>query len=183
MKTSGTIQVLFSVLLLIVGLHRPGYSQDQIPPEKKKALHRFDPADIFPEEREVVRSKGKKKQKVEQKEDTKLRSVEPPNPAPLAAPPAPKAPPAEATPSPTPTVAVQEVVATPSATPTPETKATPQMDSITAAQSKLPPSVGEGNQAGAGQGFPIYFLIPMLLLILFALIAIIISLKKQLRTP
>jgi hypothetical protein len=203
MKTRGTIQILFSVLLLIVVAHSTGYAQDPIPAEKKRALHRFDPTDIFPEEREVSRTRGKKKPKSNEAnsvaQPSKLRSLEtvaPVSSTPVAAT---RRPIAAATPSPTPPVAVQEVEATPTpevqalkATPTPEaqatqetaeSKATSQQNTIAAVQANLPQAVSGENQTGNGQGLPIYFLVPILLLILFALIAFIVSLKKQLRTP
>jgi hypothetical protein len=203
MKTRGTIQILFSALLLIVVAHSPGNSQEPIPEGKKKALHRFDPTDIFPEEREVSRTRGKKKQKNNEAnsaaQSTKLRSLDtvaptPPNPRNPANPvTATRRAMAAPSPSPTPPVAVQEIEAEPSVTPTPEmqaspdsseSKATSQQSTIAAVQAaNLPPGVGGENQTGSGQGLPIYFLVPILLLILFALIAFIVSLKKQLRTP
>jgi ABC-type Na+ efflux pump permease subunit len=196
MKTRGTIQILFSVLLLIAVAHTPVNSQDPIPENKKRALHRFDPTDIFPEEREVSRTRGKKKQKNNEAnsaaQSTKTRSLETVAPDPPASVAATRRAIAAATPSPTPPVAVQEVEATPSVTPTPEvqaspesqeSKATSQQNTIAAVQANLPRSVGGENQTGNGQGLPIYFLVPILLLILFALIAFIVSLKKQLRTP
>jgi hypothetical protein len=201
MKTRGTIQILFSVLLLIAVAHSPGNSQDPIPENKKRALHRFDPTDIFPEEREVSRTRGKKKQKNNEAnsaaQSTKLRSLETVAPDPPASVAATRRAIAAATPSPTPPVAVQEVEATPTpeaqapkATPevqaspeSQESKATSQQNTIAAVQANLPPSVGGENQTGNGQGLKIYFLVPILLLILFALIAFIVGLKKQLRTP
>jgi len=183
MKTRSTIQIL-CVLVLAVVAYSGAHAQDSIPLEKRRALHRFDPSDIFPEEREVGRSRARKKPKNEENAAIpRTRSLELVNPAPDATPRVPSrlAPP-------TPTPEVSEAVPTP--TTTPEVAATPQPSTVAAVQSSTLPSEpgpggggGVASQLGSGQGFPVYFLLPLVFLILFVLIALIVSLKKQLRTP
>jgi hypothetical protein len=186
MKTRSTIQILFFTLLLTAAPFFAAYSQESLPVEKKKALHKFDPADIFPEEREAPRGRGKRRQRNEgaaapetSENDARLRSLTPP----VTPPPTRRASGATADPSPAPTLEPTPLLQTePSITPTPE--ATPQIDAIATAQSSdLSSAVAGGGQTDSGEGVPLYFLLPMLGLILFALIAIIVSLKKQLRTP
>ncbi|MBO0719842.1 MAG: hypothetical protein J2P41_03415 [Blastocatellia bacterium] len=185
MKTLSTIQILFFVLVLAVAASSTAYSQDSIPPEKKRALHKFDPSDIFPEEREVGRTRKKKPKNDVNGAVPKTRSLEltSPEPEPTVAP--------RAVSSPRPSTTATEVEPTPTATPEASPEATATPSNLAAAQSSNLPSAGgsaganqTGNgQTGSGQGFPIYFLIPLLFLSVFALVAMIISLKKQLRTP
>ncbi|MCI0338598.1 MAG: hypothetical protein L0226_13560 [Acidobacteria bacterium] len=61
MKNRKTIPILFSMLLLSAAMVTMAQPQEPLPAEKKKALHKIDPADIFTEEREDAREKGKKK--------------------------------------------------------------------------------------------------------------------------
>jgi hypothetical protein len=190
MKTRSTIQILVSALLLTAVIFFDAYSQDPLPVEKKRALHRFDPADIFPEEREAPRSRGRRRPRNEgnapsaasanpASSSARLRSI---NPA-QSPTPTPRASGATVNPSPAPTLAPTPVLQTaPSITPTPE--ATPPINAMAAVQSPdLSPAVASGGQTDGGEGAPLYFLLPMLALILFALIVLIVSLKKQLRTP
>jgi hypothetical protein len=193
MKTRSTIQILVAALLLAAVTVSAAYSQEPLPDDKKKALHRFDPADIFPEERQPVRGRGRK-QRNERPAAPSVASGAPENPASSAArlrsldppqspAPTPRASGATVNPSPAPTLEPTPLLeATPSVTPTPE--ATPQVDAMAAVQSSgLSSAVAGGDQTDSGERFPLYFLIPLLGLILFALVALIISLKKQLRTP
>ncbi len=192
MKTRSTIQILFTAILFTAGALSTAYSQEPLPPDKKRALHRFDPADIFPEERESTRGAGRRRQRRE----GPAASAAPKNPAPssnrlrsLTPAPTPRVSAAKAKPSPAPTLApTPQVEATATSTPelaaTPQIEATPQFDAVAAVQSSgISPQVPGGDQVGDGDGFPLYFLLPMLGLIVFVLIALIISLKKQLRTP
>jgi hypothetical protein len=182
MKLGTKIQILIPALLLIALGSSTAYSQDPLPAEKKKALHKFDPADVFPEEREVTRGRPRRKPRSERDEgtasaSTRLRSLDlqqasTPTPTPQVA--GRSASPGTA-PSPTQTPLLET---TPSVTPTPE--ATPETEEVQS--SGIASAVG-GDHPGAGPGFPLYFLLPMLGLVLFALIILIISLKKQLRTP
>jgi hypothetical protein len=186
MKTRSTIQILFCTLLLTAAPLFAAYSQESLPVDKKQTLHKFDPADIFPEEREATRGRGRKRQRNEgaaaretAENDARLRSLTlPATPAPT-----PRASGATADPSPAPTQEPTPLLQTePSITPTPE--AAPQIDAIAATQSSdLSTAVAGGGQTDRGEGVPLYFLLPLLGLILFALIAIIVNLKKQLRTP
>lgn len=185
MKTISTIQILFYVLVLAVAASSTAYSQDSISPEKKRALHRFDPSDIFPEEREVGRTKKKKPKNEVNGAATKTRSMDLTGPEPEPA----AASRAVTPPLPSPTPAATEVEPTP--TSTPEATATATPNSVAAAQSSSIPSEPGGSagtnqtgngQAGSSQGFPIYLLIPIFFLSLLGLVAMIISLKKQLRT-
>jgi hypothetical protein len=208
MKTRSAIRILVPALLLAAATVSAAYSQEPLPDDKKKALHRFDPADIFPEERQNVRGKARKPRNERPRASSVASSVVPSvpsgaseNPAaterlrsldPLPSPtPAPRASGARVNPSPAPTLepltrdsappsSLSE--ATPSVTPTPE--ATPQADAMAAVQSSgLSSAVVGADQADSGERFPLYLLIPLLGLILVALIALIIGLKKQLRTP
>jgi hypothetical protein len=180
MKTRSTIQIHFFVLLLTVVSLSTAYSQDPIPAEKKRALHRFDPSDVFPEEREATRSRGKRRQAQSSKDDSaastpKLRSVGTATAEPNATKPARPALSAEESPAPEPPV--------PEVTPSIAPEATPQKNAMAVVESSnLPAAVTGDNQTSGGEGFPLYFLLPLLFLILFALIALIISLKKQLGT-
>ncbi|MBO0800991.1 MAG: hypothetical protein J2P31_19410, partial [Blastocatellia bacterium] len=143
-------------------------------------LHRFDPSDIFPEEREVGRTRAKKKPRNEANSTvSKTRSIDLTSPEPAAAPRAVSPP----LPSPTPTATEAEPTPTPEISP--EATATP--NNVAAAQSSNLPAAPGGsagaNQTGNGQtGFPLYLLIPIFFLSLFGLVAMIISLKKQFRT-
>jgi hypothetical protein len=189
MKTRSTIQILLPALLLTAASLSAAYSQEPLPDEKKKALHRFDPADIFPEEREVRRG-GRRRQRNEgsavsgatgnpSSPSARLRSISPaPPPTPISRASGAKTDPTPApTPEPTPSLE-----ATPSITPIPEV--TPQINAMAAVQSSnLSSAVSGGDQTDSGERFPLYFLLPMLALILFALIVLIVNLKKQLRTP
>jgi hypothetical protein len=181
------------------------YSQEPLPDDKKKALHRFDPADIFPEERQPVRGRRSRQRNEGPAAPPRASSRTSSSAAPTASrasenpaspsarlrglnpvePPTPtrRASGATADPSPAPTLEPTPLSeATPSPTPTPE--ATPQIDAMAAVQSpELPSAIAGGDQTDSGTRFPLYFIIPMLCLILVALIAVIISLKKQLRTP
>jgi hypothetical protein len=190
MKTRSAIQSLLPALLLTAATLSAAYSQEPLPDAKKRALHRFDPADIFPEEREATRSGGKRRQRNggsavsgapgnPSSPSTRLRSLSPAQ----APTPIPRASGAKADPSPAPTLEPTPLLeATPSITPTPEV--TPQINAMAAVQSRdLSSTVSGGDQTNTAEGFPLYFLLPMLGLILFALIVLIISLKKQLRTP
>jgi hypothetical protein len=187
MKTRSAIQILIPALLLTAATLSVGYSQEPLPDEKKRVLHRFDPADIFPEEREGTRSGGRRRQRNERSAvsgatgnpSARLRSIDPVQPTT----PIPRTSGVKADPSPAPTQEPTPLLeATPSITPTPEV--TPQINAMAAVQSPgLSSTVSGGDQTDNTQGFPLYFLLPMFGLILFALIVLIISLKKQLRTP
>jgi hypothetical protein len=194
MKTRSTIQILVPALLLTAVTFAAAYSQEPLPDDKKRALHTFDPADIFPEEREAPRGRGKRRQRSEgsaispgavrapenpASPSPRLRSLDPPqSPTPNR-----RASGAIADPSPAPTLEPTPLPeTTPSVTPTPEV--TPQISSVAAVQSpELSSAVAGGDQTDSAERFPLYLLLPTLGLILIALIAIIVSLKKQLRTP
>jgi hypothetical protein len=189
MKTRSAIQTLVAALLLTAA--PLSYSQEPLPDEKKKALHRFDPADIFPEEREVPRGRPKRRPRNQgspvssgagasenpASQSTRLRSF---NPDPSPSPP-PRTSGARVNPSPAPTLEPTPLAeTTPSATP----EVTPQVSAVAAVESSgLSSAVADGDRTDGGERFPLYYLLPMLGLILFALIAVIINLKKQLRTP
>ena len=190
MKTRSAIHLLLPALLLTAATLSAAYSQEPLPDEKKRALHRFDPADIFPEEREATRGGSKRRPRNQgpavsgapgnpSSPSARLRSITPaqtPTPIPRAAS-------AKADPSPAPTPEPTPLLeATPSITPTPEV--TPQINAMAAVQSPgLSSTVSGVGQTENGERFPLYFLLPLLGLILFALIVLIIGLKKQLRTP
>jgi hypothetical protein len=200
MKTRSTIQMLVPALLLATATIPVAYSQEPLPDNKKRALHRFDPADIFPEERQPARNRRSRKRNEgpappsrasaptsrapgASENPARLRSLNPiESPTPTR-----RASGATADPSPAPTrePLTQDSAplseATPSTTPTPE--ATPQIDAMAAVQSPQLPSAVDGDQSDSSLRFPLYLIIPMLCLILAALIALIIGLKKQLRTP
>jgi hypothetical protein len=195
MKTRSTIQILFIAILFIAAALSTAYSQEPLPPDKKRALHRFDPADIFPEDRESTRGAAGRRRP---RREAPAASAAPRNQAPpsnrlrsLTPAPTPRVSTAKAKPSPAPTTtpSPQVAEATPTSTPaesaaTPQVEATPQFDAMAAVQSSgISPQVPGGDQVGSGDGFPLYFLLPLLGLIIFVLIALIVSLKKQLRTP
>jgi hypothetical protein len=184
MKKGSKIQILLSAVLLTAFGVTAAYSQGPIPEDKKRALHRFDPADIFPEEREATRGRPRRKQRSEREAEageraaspsTRLRSLD----LPEAPAPAPRE--TRANPAPAPSLAPTPISETappaaPTAEPTPQPAAAGEVQS-----SGISASVNGGDHAGPG--FPLYFLLPMIGLVLFALIMLIISLKKQLRTP
>jgi hypothetical protein len=192
MKTRSAIQTLVAALLLTAVTHWAGHSQEPLPDDKKKALHRFDPADIFPEEREVPRGRPKRRPRNvgstvspgasrapenPASQSTRLRSFNPdPSPSPT-----PRTSGATVNPSPAPTLEPTPLVeTTPSATP----EVTPQVNAVAAVESSgLSSAVAGGDRTDSGEPFPLYFLLTVLGLILFVLIALIIGLKKQLRTP
>jgi hypothetical protein len=189
MKTRSAIQTLVAALLLTVATLSTTYSQEPLPDEKKKALHRLDAADIFPEEREVPRGRPKRRTRNQgsilssgarenpASQSQRLRSF---NPDPSLSP-TPRTSGATVNPSPAPTLEPTPVAeTTPSATP----EVTPQVSAVAAVESsRLSSAVAGGDRNDSAERFPLYYLLPMLGLILFVLIALIINLKKQLRTP
>jgi len=192
MKTRSAIQTLVPALLLTAATLSTAYSQEPLPDDKKEALHRFDPADIFPEEREVPRGRPKRKPRNQgsivssgasgapgnpASQSPRLRSVDP-DPSPT---PTPRTSGATVNPSPATTLEPTPVAeTTPSATP----EVTPQVSAVAAVESSgFSSAVAGGDRTDSSERFPLYYLLPMLGLILFALIALIINLKKQLRTP
>jgi hypothetical protein len=198
MKTRSTIQILVPALLFTAATIPVAYSQQPLPDDKKRALHRFDPADIFPEEREPARGRRRRQRNVGPAASSSASgaSENPASPSerlrslvPVASPtPTRRASGATADPSPASTLqpltrdSAPLSEATPSTTPIPE--ATRQIDAMAAVQSpKLPSAVASDDQTDSGLRFPLYFIIPMICLILAALVALIIGLKKQLRTP
>lgn len=52
--------LLFSLLLLAIARPLTAHVQTPLPADKKKAMHKIDPVDIFPEARESGRDKGRK---------------------------------------------------------------------------------------------------------------------------
>ncbi|MGH9846134.1 MAG: hypothetical protein ACREEM_46120 [Blastocatellia bacterium] len=78
MRRQETILIIVLTLLLSATGAFAAYPQMELPPEKKKALRKFDPADIFPEVRGSEESQDRKKSKQNPGRPGLTRSAAPP---------------------------------------------------------------------------------------------------------
>jgi hypothetical protein len=216
MRTRTNILLLLSMLLLSVTISSKVYPQEPLPPEKKRALSKFDPAEVFPQSNDRTKENGRKKSPAADSASTKnpaqantssesasqrkagrkrsstatpsdgvQASINPMPSAVLSAAERVPAPTPSATPLPitTPLPIVTPPLPTPTsaAAPTAESQPTPQVAAVN--ESSDPPaapplSTTNSNPGVSGTGL----LLPVIILslVLFALVVVIIKLKKQL---
>jgi len=176
LRTQKTILgIVFTLLLSAAG----AFAQEQLSPEKKKELRKFDPADIVPEAREGEPREGES-QDGRKRTQSRRTAGTPASSAPISAAvdstfPIPAAPAAKAplTPRTAPSIAPKGTgVLTQSAV----TKTQP---SEPAAQGAPAPAAAENKSASSARlSLPLIFF--MLSLILFALVTVVVKLKQDL---
>jgi hypothetical protein len=190
METGFKTKTSFIVFLALSLAASAAFAQQPIPPEKKRAMQRFDPVDIFPEAQD--RAKGST---TERRGRSRRRGLPAASGAAATAPSA-TAPSAiaEATPQPTPS-ATLSVSATPLAEPSPaattaaSTKrgvsslaaaanAPPQMMGQSASLNSSPPA---SDEIGGEPVWSLPIVLGLFAIVLLALIAMVLALMKQLR--
>jgi hypothetical protein len=187
METGFKIKTSFIVFLALSLSASVAFAQQPISPEKKRAMHRFDPGDIFPEAQDRARSAATESA-AERRGRPRRRGLPAASGDVAAAPPAI----AQATPQPTPS-ATPSVSATPLAEPSPAatTAAASRrgVSSLAAAANAPPQMMGQNaslNSSSPANGAdePLWSL-PIVLglfaIVLIALIALVLALMKQLR--
>ncbi len=179
-KTSFIVFLAFSLTASVA------LAQQPISPEKKRAMHRFDPVDIFPEAQDRARSAAT--ESAAERRNRRRRGL------PAASGDAATAPSAiaQATPQPTPSAA-PSVNATPLVEPSPAATATaaPQrgLSSLAAAANAPPQMMGQSaslnSSSPANNGGEPLWSLPIVLglfaIVLIALIGLVLALMKQLR--
>ncbi len=187
METGLKTKTSFIVFLALSLAASAAFAQQPISPEKKRAMQRFDPVDIFPEAQDRARGSATTTER-------RGRSRRRGSPAALgAAATAPSAP-AGVAPQPTPS-ATLSVSATPLAEPSPAattaTAAKRGVSSLAAAANAPPQMMGQNASLNSSSpangeigGEPLWSL-PVILglfaIVLLALIALVLALMKQLR--
>lgn len=175
MKSKATISIL--LLSLLAGA---AYAQQPVPAEKKRALHKFDPLDIFPEAREERRSQRaggdaqpapdapanratderRSARRERRHRNTSLAARFTPTPALIAA----------ANPAPTPALA-------PLPAPSPKT------ETVVTLTQPSPASAAQSLAAPArGTGLSLPLVLTLFAVLLLALIVVFVKLTKQLRS-
>jgi hypothetical protein len=185
METGFKTKTSFIVFLALSLAASAAFAQQPISPEKKRAMQRFDPADIFPEAQDRAQGSA-----TERRGRSRRRGLPAASGAAATAPSAI----AEATPQPTPS-ATLSVSATPPAEPSPATTtaaSTKQGVSSLAAAANAPPQMMGQNaslnssspasdQIGGEPVWSLPIVLGLFAIVLVALIALVLALMKQLR--
>jgi hypothetical protein len=189
METGFKTKISFIVFLALSLAASVAFAQQPISPEKKRAMHRFDPADIFPEAQD--RARGSATAPAPERRDRSRRRVAPAASNNGATTPSAVA---GATPQPTPS-ATLSVSATPLVEPSPTATtvaaARRGVSSLAAAANAPPQMIGENASLNSSspandqnEGEPLWSL-PVILglfaIVLIALISLVLALMKQLR--
>jgi len=202
MRRQKSIMVILLLLLSAVTAFA-AYPQAELPPEKKKALHRFDPVDIFPEARGREEDRAGKKSGQNAGLTALTRNAAPP-PKPASksgkgdqrspglssgasdnAAGGTLKPSAMAPVAPNPTPIVTPTPLSQTAKPVPTQSVTRSV--MLMIQSSLPPAAGSRapattvNQSVRAMGLSLPVILLLFGLVLFALVVVVIKLKKEIR--
>src|SRR5262245_19861150 len=61
MRIRTNIAILLAILVFFIVASTKGYSQDSLPAEKKRALSKFDPAEVFPQTNDRARDNSRRR--------------------------------------------------------------------------------------------------------------------------